>query len=64
MKAVEPPGDARPEWEILRELILKLSGQASFVSLEGLFNQMAAEVSAFNGLNWAGLGDMGATVSI
>jgi NADH-quinone oxidoreductase subunit G len=64
MKAVEPPGDARPEWEILRELILKLSGQASFVSIEGLFNQMAVEVSAFNGLNWAGLGDMGATVSI
>jgi NADH-quinone oxidoreductase subunit G len=64
MKAVEPPGDARAEWEILRELILKLSGQAGFVSIEGLFNQMAAEVSAFNGLNWAGLGDMGATVSI
>jgi NADH-quinone oxidoreductase subunit G len=64
MKAVEPPGDARAEWEILRELILKLSGQAGFVSIEGLFNQMAAEVSAFKGLTWAGLGDMGATVSI
>jgi NADH-quinone oxidoreductase subunit G len=64
MKAVEPPGDARAEWEILRELILKLSGQAGFVSIEGLFNQMAAEVSAFNGLTWAGLGELGATVSI
>ena len=64
MKAVEPPGDARPEWEVLRELLLKLSGQAGFVSIEGLFNQMAAEVPAFNGLTWAGLGDTGATVSI
>ena len=64
MKAVEPPGDARPEWEILRELLLNLSGQAGFVSIEGLFNQMAAEVPAFNGLTWAGLGDTGATVSI
>jgi NADH-quinone oxidoreductase subunit G len=64
MKAVEPPGDARPEWEILRELLQGLSGQAGFVSIEGLFNQMAAEVPAFKGLTWAGLGDTGATVSI
>jgi NADH-quinone oxidoreductase subunit G len=64
MKAVEPPGDARAEWEILRELLLKLSGQAGFVSIEGFFNQMAAEVPAFNGLTWASLGDTGATVSI
>ena len=64
MKAVEPPGDARPEWEFLHELLLKLSGQAGFVSIEGLFNQMAAKVPAFKGLTWAGLGDTGVTVSI
>ena len=64
MKAVEPPGDARPEWEILQELLLKLPGQTGFVSIEGLFNHMAAEVPAFKGLTWAGLGDTGATVSI
>jgi hypothetical protein len=34
------------------------------VSIEGLFNQMATEIPAFNGLTWAGLGDMGITVSI
>jgi hypothetical protein len=34
------------------------------VSIEGLFNQMAAEVPAFKGLTWAGLGDTGTTVSI
>ena len=64
MKAVEPPGDARPEWEFLRELVFSLSGQGDFVSIEGLFNQMAAEVPAFNGLSWAGLGDTGVTVRI
>jgi NADH-quinone oxidoreductase subunit G len=64
MKAVEPPGNARAEWENLRELLLKVTGQAGFVSIEGLFNQMAAEVPAFKGLTWAGLGDTGATVSI
>jgi NADH-quinone oxidoreductase subunit G len=64
MKAVEPPGDARPEWEFLRELALGTTGQNGFVSIEGLFNQMAAEIPAFNGLTWAGLGDTGVTVRI
>jgi NADH-quinone oxidoreductase subunit G len=64
MKAVEAPGDARPEREFLRELLLKVSGQESPASLEGLFNQMAAEVPAFQGLTWASLGDSGVTVSI
>ena len=64
MKAVEPPGDARPEWEFLHELVFNITGQDGFVSIEGLFNQMAAEVPAFQGLTWAGLGDMGVTVRI
>jgi hypothetical protein len=29
-----------------------------------LFNQMAVEVPAFNGLTWAALGDVGVTVTI
>jgi NADH-quinone oxidoreductase subunit G len=64
IKAVEPPGDARPEWEFLRDLASIAMGPSGFVSIEGLFNQMAAEIPAFNGLTWAGLGDTGATVRI
>jgi NADH-quinone oxidoreductase subunit G len=64
MKAVEPPGDARPEWEFLHEIVFDVTGQNGFVSIEGLFNQMAAEVPTFNGLMWAGLGDAGVTVAI
>jgi NADH-quinone oxidoreductase subunit G len=64
MKAVEPPGQARPEWEFLHELVFNVTGQDGFVSIEGLFNLMAKEVAAFNGLTWAGLGDTGATVTI
>jgi predicted molibdopterin-dependent oxidoreductase YjgC len=63
MKAVEPPGNARPEWEFLHELALNVVGQDGYVSIEGLFNQMAKDIPAFNGLTWAGLGDAGATVS-
>ena len=62
LKAVEPRGDARPEWEFLHELVHNITGQNGFVSIEGLFNQMAREVPAFQGLTWAALGDTGATV--
>jgi NADH-quinone oxidoreductase subunit G len=64
MKAIEPRGEARPEWEFLHELVFNVTGQDGFVSIEGLFNQMAGDVPAFNGLTWAGLGDTGVTVSI
>jgi NADH-quinone oxidoreductase subunit G len=64
MKAIEPRGDARPEWEFLHELVLNVTGQDGYKSIEGLFNLMAQEVPAFNGLTWAGLGDTGVTVAI
>jgi NADH-quinone oxidoreductase subunit G len=64
MKAVEPRGDARPEWEFLHELLCSVAGPDGSRSLEGLFNQMAKEVPAFNGLSWATLGDTGVTVQI
>ena len=64
MKAVEAPGDARAEWEFLHDLVHHVTGQNGFVTIEGLFNQMAKDVSAFNGLTWASLGDTGVTVQI
>jgi NADH-quinone oxidoreductase subunit G len=64
MKAVEPPGDARPEWEFLHDLVFNVTGQNGFLTIEGLFNEMAKELPAFKDLTWAGLGDAGATVQI
>src|SRR5882724_11670826 len=64
MKALEPRGDARPEWEFLHELVFHVTGQDGYATIEGLFNLMAKEVPAFNGLTWAGLGDTGVTVAI
>jgi NADH-quinone oxidoreductase subunit G len=64
MKAVEAPGDARAEWEFLHDLVHNVTGQNGFVTIEGLFNQMAKEVPAFNGVTWASLGDTGVTVQI
>jgi NADH-quinone oxidoreductase subunit G len=64
MKAVEPPGEARPEWEFLRDLVHSVTGQDGFLTIEGLFNAMAKEVPVFNDLTWANLGDTGVTVKI
>jgi NADH-quinone oxidoreductase subunit G len=64
MKAVEAPGDALPEWEFLHDLMHNVTGQNGFVTIEGLFNEMAKDIPAFNGLTWATLGDTGVTVKI
>jgi NADH-quinone oxidoreductase subunit G len=64
LQAIEQPGDARPEWEFLHELVFNVTGRNGFASIEGLFNQMAAEIPAFHGLKWAGIGDTGADVPI
>jgi NADH-quinone oxidoreductase subunit G len=64
MKAIEPRGDARPEWEFLHELVFQVTGKHGFASIEGLFNLIAGEVAGFKGLTWAGLGDTGVTVPI
>jgi len=61
-KAVEPPGDARPEAEFLQELVQAVTGEEPSRSIEGLFNRMAAAVPAFAGLEWARIGDTGVTV--
>jgi predicted molibdopterin-dependent oxidoreductase YjgC len=66
MQALDAPGDARPEWEFLHELVVNVTGQNGFSTIEGLFNEMAVEVPAFAAaeLTWAKLGDTGVTVEI
>ncbi|HEY3863291.1 MAG TPA: molybdopterin-dependent oxidoreductase [Verrucomicrobiae bacterium] len=64
MQNIQPKGHARAEWEFLHDLTRNVTGLNGFSSIEGLFNEMAAEVPAFQGLTWAALGDLGATVAI
>jgi hypothetical protein len=45
-------------------LVHSLTGHNGYRTIEGLFNQMAAEVPAFAGLEWAKVGDTGVTVQI
>jgi NADH-quinone oxidoreductase subunit G len=64
MKAVEPRGQARPEWEFLLELTFAVIGLDTCRTIESVFNEMAKAVPAFKGLTWASLGDTGADVPI
>ena len=64
MKAVEPRGDARPEWEFLHELVHEVTGENGFSSIEGLFNQMALALPALAGIEWAKVGDQGVAVTV
>ena len=64
MQNIQPKGNARAEWEFLHELVHNVTGQNGFVSIEGLFNQMAGEIPAFQGVTWAALGDLGVTINL
>ena len=64
MKAVEPPGQARPEYEFLVELVRAVTGEQFPPTVEGLFNRMAKETVAFQGITWAGLGDLGQGIAV
>jgi len=58
-KAVEAPGEARDDWEILRDLNLAVNGTNGIHFVEDVFRQMASEVPAMSGLNLGKIGDLG-----
>jgi NADH-quinone oxidoreductase subunit G len=63
-QAVQPPGQARTDWEILRDLTLAHSGQNGFYTIEEVFKMMAAEVPALTGLSLGKIGDLGVELSL
>jgi NADH-quinone oxidoreductase subunit G len=62
-KAVNAPGSARDDWEILRDLILAINGSNGLHSLEDVFKAMAAETPALAGLTLSRIGDLGVDIS-
>ena len=61
-RAINAPGNARDDWEILRDLILGLTGSNGMYMIEDLFRAMAADVPAFAGLSLSKIGDLGVQV--
>jgi len=62
-KAVEAPGQARDDWEILRDLILAVNGSNGLHSIEDVFKAMANETPALAGLSLSKIGDLGIHLS-
>src|SRR2546426_5134438 len=61
-RAVRPPGTARDDWEILRDLLQALGGGNAIYSIEDAFRQMSDAVPQFAGLSLSKIGDLGAHV--
>ncbi|MFL6584404.1 MAG: molybdopterin-dependent oxidoreductase [Chthoniobacterales bacterium] len=61
-RAIRPPGQARDDWEILRDLIQEHSGKNGIYTIEDVFRQMSESVRELNGLSLSKIGDMGVEV--
>ena len=62
-KVVPAPGDAHDDWEILRDLILAISGSNGLHSIEEVFKAMSAEVQEFAGITLSRIGDLGLDIA-
>src|SRR5437660_10982967 len=58
-RAVRPPGEARDDWETLRDLSQAITGNNGVYTIEDVFKQMADSVPQFNGLSLSKIGDLG-----
>ena len=58
-RAIDPPGDARPEVETLQELLKALEKRTRVLSAEGVFREAAKEVQPLAGLDYGKIGDQG-----
>ena len=57
--AVNAPGQARDDWEIIRDLIQAISGSNGLYMIEDVFKQMAEKVKELAGLSLSKIGDLG-----
>jgi NADH-quinone oxidoreductase subunit G len=57
--AVRPPGNARDDWEILRDLLQAVGGGDSILSLDDVFLWISETVPQFAGLSLNKIGDLG-----
>jgi NADH-quinone oxidoreductase subunit G len=58
-RAIRGPGDARDDWEILRDLLQKFTDSNGVYLIEDVFKQMAEGVPELHGLSLSKIGDLG-----
>lgn len=62
-QAIPSPGQARDDWEIIRDLIQAAGGSNGIYTIDEVFKQMAGEIPAFAGLSLSKIGDLGVDLS-
>jgi len=63
-RAAELPGQARDDWEMLRDLLLAISGDKNEAHhIEDIFKAIAETVPAFNGLTLSKIGHQGTPIA-
>ncbi len=63
-RATSSPGQARDDWEILRDLIQAVGGSNGIYAIEEVFKAMAADVPALAGLSLIKIGDLGVELQL
>ena len=58
-KAVEPPGDTKPDWEIIQELGKRMGMDWDYDSPEAIFEEIRTAVPQYAGMTYERLGTMG-----
>ena len=58
-RSIAPPGQAREEWMILRDLREIVTGGNSLHSIEDIWKSMVTAIPVFAGLSWGKIGDQG-----
>jgi len=61
-RAIRGPGNARDDWEILRDLLQALSGSNGLFSIEDIFRQMSESVPQLAGMTLSKISDLGVDV--
>jgi NADH-quinone oxidoreductase subunit G len=61
-RAIRGPGNARDDWEILRDLLQALTGSNSLYSIDDVFRQMSEAVPELANLALSKIGDLGVQV--
>jgi NADH-quinone oxidoreductase subunit G len=58
-RATQPPGSARDDWEIVRDLIQQLIGSNGIYLIEDVFKQITDSIPDMNALSLSRIGDKG-----
>ena len=63
-RVVEPTGQVRDDWEIIRDLMLAISGESNEIHhIEDIFKVLAENVTEFKGLTLSKIGHQGTQIA-